>query len=98
MNTPTITRKKALELFFASQRGEPVDIIYVHYNKTTRRSRGLVEARGVRCIPKGRGARGRLLCYLDPDTGRPRNFYEACWLYINNQEIDFKTLTHELPR
>lgn len=92
MSTKTITRKGALELFFASQHGAPVDIIYAHYNKTTRRSRGTVEVRGVRCIPKGSGARGRLLCYRDPSNHLPRYFYEACWLYINHLKIDFKTL------
>lgn len=92
MSTPTITRKSALELFFSSRHGEPVDIIYVHYNKTTRRSRGVVEVPGARCIAKGKGARGRLLCYRDPTTHLPRYFYEACLLYINHQKIDFKTL------
>lgn len=89
----TLTRKEAEALFFASRTGDPVSIVYMHYSARTRRSDGPVRVARAHCRPMGPSARGLYLSYRDADTGRIRNFYEACWLMINDYRIDFKNLS-----
>lgn len=92
MEQNEIDLHKALELFFSSTHGSPVSIVYMHYNGRSRTSRGPVRIARARARKLGTKARGRLLSYVDTDTGSCRNIYQACLMFVNDKKVSLKKL------